>query len=594
MAELGADKIKELGAKAADYIKWEEHAGFRGEVEALVKQGDWEELNERFYAELSFGTGGIRGIMGGGFNRMNSFMVQRASEGLARYVVKGGVKGADGKLSIAIAYDSRNNSKLFAENAAQVFAAHGIKVYIFPELRPTPELSFAVRHLGASAGVVVTASHNPKKYNGYKVYWNDGAQVIAPADQGIIDQVRAVKSDIKRMAIADAERQGLLVWLGPEIDRAFLAMSQSQSVRPELLKTAKDMKIVYTALHGTGYTLMKPLAEAMGFNLSVVPEQVVPDGDFTTVASPNPEEASALKMAIDLAAAQGAGLVVATDPDADRIGIAVRHGGAFKLLNGNQHGVLLTDYIFGGLKATGKLPARPAFVNTIVTTELQRVIARHYGAEVHQCLTGFKWIADRIRAFEQAGGPNYVMGGEESYGFLIGTQVRDKDAITATLLTVEMAVYWHSQGKTLVDRLNEIFKQFGYYQEIQISKEFEGSSGVAKIGALMKYLRANPPRSLGGSAVETMKDIKNGSTTTVASGKTAADIDLPSSDVLQFVLADGSIISARPSGTEPKIKFYASVAAAAGLELAAAEAAVAAKIAGIKADIEAIVKQAVA
>jgi phosphoglucomutase len=586
---------KALAAKAADYIQWEEHAGFRGEVEQLLKDEDWNELNERFWTELSFGTGGIRGVMGGGFNRMNSFMVQRASEGLARYVEKGGVKGKDGKLSIVIAYDSRNNSQLFAENAAQVFAAHGILVHIFPELRPTPELSFAVRRLGASAGVVVTASHNPKKYNGYKVYWNDGAQVIAPADQGIIDEVRMVTSDIKRISIPEAEKQGLLHWIGADMDQAFIAMSRGCCVRPELLKSAKGMKIVFTALHGTGYTLVEPLADQMGFDLTVVPEQVIPSGDFPTVVSPNPEEASALKLAIELAKTTQAGIVIATDPDADRVGIAVAHGGDLVMLNGNQHGVLLTDYVFGGLKETGKLPQRPAFVNTIVTTELQRAIARSYGAEVYQVLTGFKWIAAKMAEFEkQPGGPQYVMGGEESYGFLIGTEVRDKDAITATLLTIEMAVYWNSKGKTLVDRLGEIYRQHGFYQEVQISKEFEGSSGVAKIQSLMKYLRANPPASLGGSKVMEMKDIANGTTTTVATRKVAKDIDLPSSDVLQFVLEDGSIISARPSGTEPKIKFYASVAAAAGQEQKSAESQVKAKIDGIKADIEAIIKAATA
>ncbi len=580
-----------LKKKAQNYIDWETHQGFRKEVEELVASGNFDELHERFYTELSFGTGGIRGVMGGGFNRMNTFMVQRASEGLARYVDKHGSLDHDSKRSIVIAYDSRNNSELFAKNAAEVFCAHGIAVKIFRALRPTPQLSFAVRKLGASAGIVVTASHNPKKYNGYKVYWNDGGQVVPPHDQGIIDTVQEVQNSIKSMEFETAEKQGLITWLGDEMDESFLEMVMQQSLRKDLFEKSSSMPVVFTPLHGTGYTLVQPLAKKLGIDLKVVASQAKADGDFPTVTYPNPEEASALKLAIDQARQQSAALVLGTDPDADRIGIAVAHNNDFVLLNGNQHGVLLVDYYFSTLQELGRLPDRPVFINTIVTTELQRVIAKSYGADVYQTLTGFKWIAAKMKELEKPGAGDFVMGDEESYGFLIGDQVRDKDAITATLITLEMALYHHSQGKTLIDRLNEIYKKYGFYQEIQISKEFEGSEGSAKIAALMARLRSNVPQSLGGVEVALLRDIKDGTSFTLATKQRLFDIDLPSSDVLQFVLSDGSIISARPSGTEPKIKFYASVAAGPGRELAEAESLVKAKIVKIGSDIEAIIAE---
>lgn len=581
----------ELKAKAQNYIAWEQDPAFRKEVEDLLASQDWAELEERFYTELSFGTGGIRGIMGGGFNRMNPFMIQRASEGLARYLEKHGKKDKSGKLSMVIAYDSRNNSPLFADTAAGVFAAHGFTVHVFPELRPTPELSFAVRELGASAGIVLTASHNPKKYNGYKVYWADGAQVIPPHDQGIIDMVGQVTGAVKSLSVKDATAQGLYKIVDGAVDTAFLAMAKRQLARPELFN-GSTIKIVYTPLHGTGGVLMPRVCKELGLELSMVASQAKPDGNFPTVASPNPEEASALKLAIEQAKAEGADLVIGTDPDADRIGIAVRKGNDFVLLNGNQHGCLMVDYYFSALKETGKLPKDPAFVNTIVTTELQRVIARHYGASVYECLTGFKWIADKMREFEEAGTPTYIMGDEESYGFLIGRDVRDKDSITATLLTIEMALYYGSKGSGLLEHLDEIYKKFGFYQEIQIAKEFEGSVGIAKIAKLMTYIRSNPPAMLAGIAVKEQRDIENGTTRTSASGAVVKNINLPSSNVLQFVLADGTIISARPSGTEPKIKFYASVGTPAGMDLEAARAEAERKIAGIRADIEAIVQRA--
>jgi len=583
----------QLRAKAQDYVLWEQHPDFKAEIEQLLAKEDWTELQERFYTELSFGTGGIRGIMGGGFNRMNPFMVQRASEGLARYVKANGTKAPDGSMRMVIAYDNRNNSRLFAEAAASVFAAHGLVVYLFSELRPTPELSFAVRHLRASAGIVLTASHNPKKYNGYKVYWDDGAQVIPPHDQGIIDMVNAVKSDIASIDLETARRKGLFHSIDTVIDQAFLAMARAQLVRTDLFAHAKDLKIVFTPLHGTGGVLIPKVCADLGMNISTVAAQSIPDGDFPTIVSPNPEEGSALRMALDQGKAEGAELVIGTDPDADRIGIAVAKDGDFVLLNGNQHGVLLVDYLFSALKASGKLPKDPAFVNTIVTTELQRVIAASYGASVHTTLTGFKWIAAKMREFEKAGTPTYIMGDEESYGFLIGREVRDKDAITATLLTIEMALYWRSQGQGLLERLDDIYRKFGFYQEIQIAKEFEGAAGVQKIAGLMAYIRKSPPETLAGLAVVELRDIENGTVTRIKDRSVITSKDLPSSNVLQFVLSDGTIISARPSGTEPKIKFYASVGSAPSKDLESAKQAVALKIAAIRTDIESLIKAAV-
>jgi len=583
-----------IAKKAKDYIAFEQHTDFKVEVEALIAKDDWKELEERFYTELAFGTGGIRGIMGGGFNRMNPYMVARASEGLARYVDKNGKTGPDGKKAIVIAHDSRIHSRLFAETAASVFARHGQKVWLFSDLRPTPELSFAVRLLGASAGVVVTASHNPKKYNGYKVYWDDGAQVVAPHDQGIIDMVRGVSGAVDTLSLVEASKNNLLETADAKVDEAFLAMSRRQLVRPELFKKSGSLKVVYTPLHGTGGVLIPKACASLGLELSVVPSQAKPDGNFPTVISPNPEEASALKLAVDQAKAEKAELVIGTDPDADRIGIAVRNGEEFELLNGNQHGTIIVDYVFSALKATGALPADAAFVNTIVTTALQRIIAKSYGASVYETLTGFKWIAAKMREWDTAGTPRFVMGDEESYGFLIGREVRDKDAITATLMTIEAALYWRTQGKSLLDRLHELYRQFGYFKEIQISREFEGSVGVLKIQKLMDYIRANTPKLLGGIVVTELRDIERHTTTTVATGKIAKDISLPESNVLQFVLADGSIISARPSGTEPKIKFYASVGAAPGPDLDGARAEVEKKIAGIRADIETIIQKATA
>jgi phosphoglucomutase len=491
---------------------------------------------------------------------MNPLVVQRATAGLARYVRQHG-EAPTGELRVFIAHDSRRYSDVFALQAALVFAAHGIKAFLFSGLRPTPELSFSVRELKASAGIVVTASHNPPQYNGYKVYWADGAQIVDPHDTGIIDEVRRVGGEIRTITRDEALEKGLLEYVDRDLDEAFVAMVKRQSIRPDLLKErGRDLKVVYTPLHGTGAMLVERVLGDLGIEVISVPEQREPDGEFPTVEYPNPEEASALRMALELGAAENAHLIMGNDPDADRLGIAVPDGDGYTLITGNQHGTLLADYIFSGLKETGKLPRNPVFVKTIVTTEMQRKVAEHYGAKVYDVLTGFKHIASVIRALEHnPGSGTYVTGGEESYGFLIGTEVRDKDAISATMLTAEMALYHLSNGKSVMDRLNELYDEFGYYEEIQISRYFEGSQGKDTMSGLMKRLRQHPPESIGDVPVVTLKDYQDGTTRDVSSGTVRSDIDLPSSNVLQFVLSDETIVSARPSGTEPKIKFYASV-----------------------------------
>jgi phosphoglucomutase len=581
--------------RARQYLAAEEDADFRAEVERLIESGDEAELLDRFYTDLEFGTGGLRGVIGGGYNRMNPLVVQSATEGLARYVERHGV-ATDGELRAVIAHDSRRYSTAFALQAALVFAAHGIKAFLFSSLRPTPELSFSVRELKASVGIVVTASHNPPQYNGYKVYWADGAQIVAPHDEGIISEVRQVSGTPNRISKEDALGKGLLEYVDKELDEAFVAMVKRQAIRPELLRErGKDLKVVYTPLHGTGAMMVERVLGDLGITVVSVPEQREPDGEFPTVEFPNPEEASALKMALDLGAREKADLVMGNDPDADRLGIAVPDGDGFTLVTGNQHGVLLADYILSGLRDTGRMPAHPVFVKTIVTTELQRKVAEHYGAEVYDVLTGFKHIATVIRKLEQNPGTGtYVTGGEESYGFLIGTEVRDKDAISATMLTAEMALYHLSQGKSVMDRLRELHEQFGYYEEIQVSRYFQGSAGRSVMDSLMSRLRANPPGELAGVPVERIRDYKDGTTREIGSGEVRNDIDLPSSNVLQFILSDESVVSARPSGTEPKIKFYASVHGEPGTPLTDARKTVANQLDAIRSWVDGQIERATA
>jgi phosphoglucomutase len=580
--------------KAQEYVSREGDETFRSEVEQLLQTGDIKELTDRFYTNLEFGTGGLRGVIGGGYNRMNPFIIQQATQGLANYVLASGDRNGNGELTAVIAHDSRRYSDRFALESALVLAANGIKAHLFPSLRPTPELSFTARQLKASVGIVITASHNPPDYNGYKVYWSDGSQVVAPHDTGIIEEVRKVTTEIKTLSKEDAQSKGLLEYLGSDRDDAFVEMVKRTSLRPELLKEhGGDVTVVYTPLHGTGAMMVERVLGELGVKVLTVPEQREPDGEFPTVEFPNPEESAALKMAVDLGKKEKADIVMGTDPDADRLGIAVPDGDDFRLITGNQLGVLLVDYIFASRKELGKLPERPAFVTTIVTTDLQRRVARHYGAEVYDTLTGFKHIAALMRKFEaDPNGPTYVAGDEESYGYLLTPEVRDKDSISAVLLTTEMTLYHVQQGKSVVDRLNEIYQEHGFFEDIQISRYFRGQQGVQVMQGMMETLRSTPPKALAGEGVTEMRDIHAGTTTRFPSGETTHDIDLPASNVLQFILADGTVVSARPSGTEPKIKFYASVPGSAGTPLEEQRPAVQAKAERLQQEITAMLDAA--
>jgi len=571
-------------ARAREYVAVEKNDFFRKQVENLISVCSMDELNDRFFTDLEFGTGGLRGVIGGGYNRMNTYVVQRATQGVAQYIRN---HAQASNPSVVIAYDSRRFSDAFALDAALVLCANGIRTYLFTGLRPTPELSFAVRHLKAAAGIVITASHNPPEYNGYKVYWSDGGQVVPPHDKGIIAEVRAVKY-VSCMTKEDALRKGLLVMIDKEVDEPYVAMVKSQALRPDLIRRrGKELRVVYTPLHGSGaMPLSRTLAE-LGIDVIFVSEQKEPDGNFPTVKYPNPEEADALKMGIELGIKEKAALVMATDPDADRLGIAVpQRDGAFALITGNQLGALLADYIFSTRAELGTLPAKPVFIKTIVTTELQRRIAAAYGATVIDVLTGFKYIAEKIRQFESGGeGYTYVFGGEESYGYLVGTAVRDKDAVSAAAMTAEMALYHLSNGRSIMDRLDELYETYGYFYELQVSKHFKGETGLAAMSGLMKRLRAAPPLSFAGVDVAAVKDYADGTVVDMRSGTRKKEIDLPPSNVLQFILEDGSIVTARPSGTEPKIKFYASICGRAGTPLTEQKQAVAAQAEAVKAHI---------
>lgn len=574
----------EITTLAKDYCAKEKETRFRSEVEELLKKEDYKELEDRFFKRLEFGTGGLRGVIGGGYNRMNTLVVQSATQGLASYVIKAfPKKAADGALSAVIAYDSRHYSLEFAEGAALVFAANGIKTYLFSSLRPTPELSFAIRQLKADTGIVVTASHNPPKYNGYKAYWNDGSQVIEPHDVGIIDEVNSVK-DIKSIDKSAALEKGLLKIIDKEIDEPFQAMIRGRLFRPSLIKEkAGEVKIVYTPLHGTGAMHVEAVLGSLGLKVLTVPEQREGNGDFPTVAFPNPEEPAALKMAIELGKKSGADVVMATDPDADRFGIAVPGAasggdfstGEFVLISGNEMGSLLLDYICLSLKELGRMPSNPAFVNSIVTTGMQERVGALYGVKRLECLTGFKWIADLMRQSDEGKIPQKIIyGTEESYGYLVENEVRDKDGVSAAALTAEMTLYWRSQGKSLLDRLADLWTTCGYWMETGISKYFEGAGGPAIMAGILEGFRKNPPKTLGGIAVQKTRDVLN-------------TPELPKSDVLQFYLADGTVVSARPSGTEPKVKFYVS-----GFEnvgsggLGAAKTACEKKLGAIKAELQ--------
>lgn len=579
----------EIFSKAELYIKEEKNPYFREQVKELMKKKDFNELNERFYKELDFGTGGLRGEIGGGLNRMNSFTVAKATQGLAAYIVKN-VK-EDERIAV-VAYDSRNFSHTFSEEAALVFVANGIKTYLFTSLRPTPVLSFAVRQLKATAGIMVTASHNPAKYNGYKVYWNDGAQVTPPHDTGIISEVRSV-AEAKKITREEAIDQGLLVLIDKEIDVPYEKMVVSQTLRPKLVKEkGRELKIVYTPLHGAGNIPVNNVLKEMGIEVFTVPEQAEPDGDFPTVAFPNPEIKEAMELSLKYGKQENADLIMGTDPDSDRLGIAVPDNGEFKLISGNQLGALLADYIFRTRKELGTLPSDGAFVNTIVTSDLQIKIAEAYGLSTFKVLTGFKFIGLKIKEFEENHSHTYIFGGEESYGFLVGTAVRDKDAVSAATMTAEMALWNVTQGRSVLDHLNEIYEKYGYYEEALISNYFEGQQGAAIMDKLMAKLRDNPPQSFGGINISEIIDYKTSTTKYCTTGDVKKNIDLPSSDVLQFILEEGSLVTVRPSGTEPKIKFYASCCEVPGLTLEKATVSTTMKIKAIEKKVNELVKAA--
>ncbi len=509
-----------------------------------------EELNESFYRSLEFGTGGLRGIMGVGTNRMNRYTVAMATQGLANYVKK--VFEGEKELRAAISHDSRNHSREFAEITANVLAANGFTVYLFDDMRPTPELSFAVRYFHCHTGVMLTASHNPKEYNGYKAYWNDGCQLTAPHDTNVIDEVEKIKqlSDVKW---SGGEERIHIV--GAEVDEAFMQQIDKNVLHPECIKAHHDLKIVYTPLHGTGIKLIPTMLQRLGFtNVNVVKEQAVPDGNFPTTPSPNPEEHAAMKMAVELAQKIDADIVFASDPDADRVGVAVKKpNGEWMLLNGNQTMSVIIYYLLKEWKEKGKLTGKEFIIKTIVTSELPADIAKRQGVKVYDVLTGFKWIGSKIRELE--GKETFIGGGEESYGYMIGDFVRDKDAVGACSMIAEIAAWAASQGKTFFDVLVDLYKEYGFYKEGLLSVVRKGKSGAEEIQQMMKDYRANPPKEINGSKVVCLRDIKTLENKNMETGE-VEKIDLPSSNVLQFFTADGNKVTVRPSGTEPKIKFY--------------------------------------
>ena len=551
------DKV-EILKRAKEYIAAEKDERFRKEVEELVQKEDMKELEDRFYQTLEFGTGGLRGIMGGGTNRMNTLEINLATQGLANYVIKAfPQKAAEGKLSAVIAYDSRKNSDVFAEATALIFAANGIKAYLFSGLRPTPELSFAIRTLKADTGVVVTASHNPKIYNGYKAYWNDGAQVIEPHDVGIIEEVNKV-TNVKTISKEEALKNGSLVLIDKEIDEPYWEMCKKQLFRPELIKEyAKNVSIVYTPLHGTGAMHVEKVLGDLGLKVTTVPEQREPDGNFPTVEKPNPEEKPALKMAVELGEKLKADCVMATDPDSDRFGTAFPDkNGNFVLLSGNQMGALLMEYIFLSRKELGKLPKDSYCVRSIVTSPFGDEICRKYGVEMIECLTGFKWIAAVEAEREASNKGTYVFGLEESYGYKIETEVMDKDGVSAAAMCAEMTMYWRSKGKSLLEHLDDMYKEYGYFEDRSISKNFLGSEGIAIMKNIMNKLRTEGLKTLAGKKVLKIRDVQTGCEYSPETPDKKQKLNLPKSNVIQFFLKGGTIVSARPSGTEPKIKFY--------------------------------------
>lgn len=580
--------------RAGEYVRDEQNDSFKNEVKALIESQNDAELEDRFYQSLEFGTGGLRGVIGGGTNRMNTYMINRATQGLANYIRKAfPEKAAAGTLSAAVAYDSRRYSDVFAEATALILAANGFTAYLFTGLRPTPELSFAVRKLGCDTGVVVTASHNPPQYNGYKAYWSDGAQVTEPHDEGIIREVNAV-TEVKTITRVEAVATGKLVLIDKEIDDAYHAMVKSKLFRPDLIKEkAGEVSIVYTPLHGTGAMHVEAVLGGLGLEVKTVPEQREPDGDFPTVEKPNPEEAPALKMALALAEKEKADVVMATDPDADRFGSAVPgKDGKFALISGNQMGVLLADYIILSRKELGSMPADPIIVRSIVTSTMTDRMAAKHNIALEECLTGFKWIAACMRSYEERGGHSYIFGFEESYGYNVETEVRDKDGVSAAAMCAEMTLYWRAKGKSLLERLEELYAEYGYFEDRAISKSFPGMSGGETMKNIMATLRRDGLRSIAGKRVVEIRDVAESVRYDPAAPGSKEKITLPKSNVLQFFLEGGSVVSARPSGTEPKIKFYINIASEPGGDLAEAKKQAAALGDAIEKEIHSIIGDA--
>lgn len=545
--------LDDVKKKAQLWLDGNYDADTKAAVKALMDNADTTELIESFYKDLEFGTGGLRGIMGVGSNRMNIYTVGSATQGLSNYLKK---EFAGQPIKVVVGHDCRNNSRLFAETAANIFSANGIKVYLFEDLRPTPEISFAIRHLGCQSGIVVTASHNPKEYNGYKAYWADGAQVIAPHDTNIISEVNKIKSvdDVKFTGNPE-----LIEIIGENVDSVFLEKISKLTLSPDSIRRNKDMKIVYTPIHGTGATLIPRALKMYGFeNIVDVPEQNVLTGDFPTVVSPNPEEPAALAMAVEKAKEVDADMVMASDPDADRLGIAIKNSkGEWILVNGNQTAMLFIYYLLTRWSELGKLKGKEYIVKTIVTTEMIASIARKFNVPYFDCYTGFKWIAAVMR--ENEGKMQYIGGGEESYGFLAEDFVRDKDAVSACVLIAEVAAWAKDNGKTLYDLIQEIYVKFGFSKEKGISVVKKGKSGAEEIKEMMTRFRSNPPKDLAGSPVTVIKDYGTLRQIDLLAGQTS-ELEMPeTANVLQYFTQDGTKVSVRPSGTEPKIKFYIEV-----------------------------------
>jgi len=572
--------------------------GDKREIRSLVEANNDAELTDRFYRELEFGTGGLRGVLGAGLNRMNPYTVGAAAQGLANYIAR---QGEDAKRAgVAIAYDCRRMSPEFALRTALVLAGNGIRAQLFEQLRPTPELSFAVRHLGCTAGVVITASHNPPEYNGFKAYWRDGGQVVPPVDRGIIDEVRAVGrfENVRAMAEADARSKGLLVTIGADVDEAYLERVASSCLDPAACREFGDrLRVVYSSLHGTGGQLIPRALRQRGFKHVIeVAEQAAPDGEFPTVKSPNPEEPAALAMGIALAKRESADLVIATDPDADRVGMAARNrAGEYEHLIGNRIAALLTWYICEQHRRRGTMPERGVVLSTIVSSDQMKVIARAAGAEVVETLTGFKWIAEQIRLFDEAaatGGPQrtFLFGAEESYGYLPVEFVRDKDAVASAAFIADAAAYAMSLGKTVLDVLDDLSRAHGCYREGAMNITLKGKSGAEQIGRIMQALRSDPPAAIAGTPVASVGDLMTGAIVDRRRGEKIGIYELPKSDVIVLTLADDAKVIARPSGTEPKIKFYILVRERDD-DIEAAERRAPAKIERIEADVNGIVER---